>query len=414
MPYLFHSSPVDPPIPADAGSLPQEVGGLPAFYYWRCSIADGTYRHPLKGWELTVDLATRSTWETTFRAMRAAGIEIPILADHKAAAAATLGYVIDIRQQGPWLQELHQYLGTEARDIALRNRVSVAVTSDFVDSSGNHYGQAIIHSAIVPHPLVPGQPLPVAADSVDASPACTASAQDEALDLLVLSSPATGDPSSIADSAELPRHQSIQLPVITASSANEQISAIPANIHPADLDSHSQQTAATLDPSSLPAEDLSALADDLSLSSADAEQPAQLSLSSHSQPASAVDAISSGDTPMHPSSIDAKSISTRPLCPQFELDRLLLTGHITPATRDRFCAIFDAMDSSATDFHLSMQGNPQSLAQAILLALQANTPFNFSAQTAIQVLPRTIPDSADLDDTAAIDFGRVRAARLNP
>src|SRR5438128_12502126 len=53
--------------------------------------------------------------------------------------------------------ELHQFLGEDARDIGLRNQVSLGIDPDFVDGKGIRYGEAIVHSAVTPVPVVPGQ-----------------------------------------------------------------------------------------------------------------------------------------------------------------------------------------------------------------------------------------------------------------
>lgn len=137
--------------------FPKEVNSLPAFYYWRPAIKDGTYKHPVKGWTLSVDAARRKKWEAAFRRREAAGDRTPIVEDHSVTARKTLGYVVDVKQDGPWLKELHQYLGEEARDIALKNFVSVGIVEQFKDNAGNDLGETIEHSGIVPNPVVTGQ-----------------------------------------------------------------------------------------------------------------------------------------------------------------------------------------------------------------------------------------------------------------
>jgi hypothetical protein len=82
---------------------------------------------------------------------------VPILMDHAATAQSTLGWIVDIRRDGDRLLELHQFLGESARDIGLRNKVSLGIDPHFVDGKGNQYGEAIVHSAVTPMPVVPGQ-----------------------------------------------------------------------------------------------------------------------------------------------------------------------------------------------------------------------------------------------------------------
>src|ERR1700722_11664352 len=77
--------------------------------------------------------------------------------DHTAAASATLGWIVDVRRDGDRLLELHQFLGESARDIGLRNKVSLGIDPNFIDGKGNHYGEAIVHSAATPVRVVPNQ-----------------------------------------------------------------------------------------------------------------------------------------------------------------------------------------------------------------------------------------------------------------
>src|ERR1700722_11844500 len=77
--------------------------------------------------------------------------------DHTAAASATLGWIVDVRRDGDRLLELHQFLGESARDIGLRNKVSLGIDPHFVDGKGTSYGEAIVHSAVTPVPVVPNQ-----------------------------------------------------------------------------------------------------------------------------------------------------------------------------------------------------------------------------------------------------------------
>lgn len=152
---------------------PTEVNGLPAFYFWRQSIRDGTYRHPTAGFELHIDHARRRKLEETFRRMKQNGVAVPVVLDHDESADKCRGYVVDVRQNGQWLEELHQYLGPDARDTALRNQVSLGIATNFKDGEGREYGEAIRHSALTPVPVVPGQgnAVGIAASSGQRSPA---------------------------------------------------------------------------------------------------------------------------------------------------------------------------------------------------------------------------------------------------
>ncbi len=77
--------------------------------------------------------------------------------DHAATASATLGWIVDVKRDGDRLLELHQFLGESARDVGLRNKVSLGIDPHFVDGRGTQYGEAIVHSAVTPTPVVPDQ-----------------------------------------------------------------------------------------------------------------------------------------------------------------------------------------------------------------------------------------------------------------
>lgn len=138
--------------------LPPERNGIKCFYFWRQAIADGEYTDDDRGIRVAVDSKRRKTWEDNFRRMRDAGEEPPVVMDHAdTKSTATLGYVMDVRQNGRWLEELHQYLGDESRDIALRNKISVGIHPKYKTGNGVYLGDCIIHSATTPRPVVPGQ-----------------------------------------------------------------------------------------------------------------------------------------------------------------------------------------------------------------------------------------------------------------
>lgn len=149
-------------------TYPKERNGMECFNYWRQAIRDGEWTHPAKGFTVKVDAAQRQQWESNFRRMQRLGDEVPVVKDHKDHDAdATLGYVVDVRQNGPWYEELHQYLGEKAKDTALKNKLSVGIDPDYTDVKRNKYGSAIVHSAITSRPVIPGQGDAVLAASVN-------------------------------------------------------------------------------------------------------------------------------------------------------------------------------------------------------------------------------------------------------
>jgi hypothetical protein len=186
--YLFAAGGEAKPAITLGQALPKTRNSLPCFYYWRQSIADGEYVHPVKKFGLKVDASRRRTWEQNFRRMKDAGEEVPIVEDHADAKSnATLGYVVDVRQNGKWYEELHQYLGERERDTALRNKISIGIDPDFHTGNGVRLGDCIIHSATTPRPVVPGQgeAVPIAASRGPAGDVLELSAarQESTMDL---------------------------------------------------------------------------------------------------------------------------------------------------------------------------------------------------------------------------------------
>jgi hypothetical protein len=137
--------------------LPARVNGLPAFYYWKDAIVVGSYIHPAGKFSLDITRDKLDSYAKTFGKMKVNGVAVPILMDHAQSAAATLGWIVDVKRRDDRLMELHQFLGESARDIGLRNKVSLGIDPNFIDGKGNRYGEAIVHSAVTPVPVVPDQ-----------------------------------------------------------------------------------------------------------------------------------------------------------------------------------------------------------------------------------------------------------------
>jgi hypothetical protein len=137
--------------------LPETIGGLPAFYYWKDALTSGRYVHPTKQFSLKVTPQRLAALARNFHEMKQAGIAVPILADHAERADSALGFIVDVKVENGWLRELHQFLGPEARDLGLRNGVSLGLAPAYVDGRGRNWGEAIAHSALTPLPVVAGQ-----------------------------------------------------------------------------------------------------------------------------------------------------------------------------------------------------------------------------------------------------------------
>lgn len=161
--------------------LPTEVNGLKASYYWRQTLKDGYYKHPVAGWEMVVTPDYRKELAASFHKMKEAGLDVPVVRKHD---GLRIGGVFGVKNDGPWLYELHQYLGEPNQTDALTNFVSPGIDEHFIDTKGRAWGKALFHSAIVPDPVVTGQG--------EAIRIMSSSGQHDTIDVLTLAD-STGD-----------------------------------------------------------------------------------------------------------------------------------------------------------------------------------------------------------------------------
>jgi hypothetical protein len=185
-PFHLYAPRLSPDSPVQADLLPPEVAGQPATYFWKDAIHAGAYRHPTRGFSLAVDRHRLHRWADVGSAMLDAGVPIPINCDHSDSARDVVGYVREFKVDGDHLFALCQFIGPDAALTAARNHVSVGIHPDFTDGQGRRWGEAIIHLALTPVPVVPGQRGFIAA------------AQDPKQDHLLLALEVTSHPRQIA------------------------------------------------------------------------------------------------------------------------------------------------------------------------------------------------------------------------
>ena len=89
--------------------------------------------------------------------MLAAGVAIPINCDHSDRARDVVGYVKAFKLDGDRLLALCQFIGDDAALMAARNLVSVGIDPHFTDGQARQWGEAIVHLALTPVPVVPNQ-----------------------------------------------------------------------------------------------------------------------------------------------------------------------------------------------------------------------------------------------------------------
>jgi hypothetical protein len=157
-PFHLHASRRSPDAPVTpTDDLPPEISGQPATYYWKDTIHAGNYVHPVRQFSLIVDRARLGRWADTGAAMLAAGVAIPINCDHSDRARDVVGYVKQFKLDGDRLLALCQFIGDDAALVAARNLVSVGIDPDFTDGHARQWGEAIVHLALTPVPVVQNQ-----------------------------------------------------------------------------------------------------------------------------------------------------------------------------------------------------------------------------------------------------------------
>lgn len=130
---------------------------IPVSYWQGDAIACGNYVHPVTGQKLAVDEKRLDAWVEKFNAMRAANRKIPTPTTHFGDDARdNVGEVIGMQRVGDRLKLMKMVKGERGAEIAAANSCSVKIDPDFVDEFGHHWGEAIVHSAFTPHPVVSG------------------------------------------------------------------------------------------------------------------------------------------------------------------------------------------------------------------------------------------------------------------
>ena len=157
-PFKLHAPDLSPDAAVTPSEdLPAEVAGKPASYFWKDMIHSGNYVHPGKGFSLAVNRDRLRRWADTGQQLLTAGVAIPINCDHSDAARDVVGYVKEFKLDGDRLLGLCQFIGDDAALMAARNLVSVGIDPDFIDGQARQWGEAIVHLALTPVPVVPDQ-----------------------------------------------------------------------------------------------------------------------------------------------------------------------------------------------------------------------------------------------------------------
>jgi hypothetical protein len=380
--FHLHAPRSMPATPIEsAGNWPSEVAGQPATYFWKEMIHAGNYVHPTRGYALDVDQNRLVRWAATGERMLAAGVPIPINCDHSDRARDVVGYVKQFKVDGDQLLGLCQFIGPDAALTAARNWVSVGINPDFKDGEARKWGEAIVHLALTPVPVVPDQG------------GFLAAARDgEIGDTLILAADTEPTPPPQAASASAPSNAPAgaedgeDAEVDVACTAAQL--ALLQQLLPGGADLSGEDCLARI------IQHLQALADSDEDDDEDDDEEPDLSVQLAGQLSAANQRIAelSARIPAAPGpELQAALVEVA----RAKFDAAVNRGGLSPAARDRLvAALVQSTDGTANVLALSRAANPggqSALALAIADILLENQAISLGSATGLQTLPRAVP-----------------------
>ena len=134
------------------GAETKDANGIPVRKYIKQGLRTGRVFSSTGAFDVTPAFLDKVV--TTFQAMRAKGIKVPVQAGHNMDPEKTRGYVEDVYRDGDRLMFSVSMIGADSIALASRSEVSVFIESEF-SVDGTTYTDALIHLACVPDPAVP-------------------------------------------------------------------------------------------------------------------------------------------------------------------------------------------------------------------------------------------------------------------
>jgi len=132
--------------------------GIPKKKFKKDVIYSGHFKHPLDKWELDVNADRMNSWVENFKKMKDAGIKVSLNSSHVVDSETFMGYVDNLYVEGDKLFSEIIVTGEESITQAYRiGQVSMGLSTDYEDSKGVKYGEAITHIALTPCPVVNSQ-----------------------------------------------------------------------------------------------------------------------------------------------------------------------------------------------------------------------------------------------------------------
>jgi hypothetical protein len=320
----------------------------------RTTLADGTpvrrfKRYALKigetyvkrGWKqpLRVTEDRASHWLSQWQAMKTNGVPLKITKDHenRELADSTRGDIVDITREGEWIAIVHDVRGEKNIEMAEANKDgSVEIEPRIVDGKGNVYRDAIAAYSYTPIPIVNDQPI-------------AASLADDTYHL------STGDPEMQELLCSIASLVGVAPESITAENARKHI------------EDHAARCAS-----------LKLSLDDANQKLTDA-QAQVLKLSAKPE-------------------TDKRFLSMQAKLAASPLTRLVDKGVLSPASRDKFAALFvgDSEKAEYSPLMLSLSAEDDGaagLVEKVCAIIEGNAPVKPGEQTPAQHLNRHVPDA---------------------
>lgn len=177
---------MNPDVDLSAAALPAVVDDQPVAEKWGDALKTGKYQHPVTGQKLSISGDDLDAIVKNFNGMKADGLQVPIVTDHREDAGSARGWVTAARRVGDTLKLLHKFIGADGIKASTRNKISLKLHRNFIDGRGKSHGMAFSHSSLTPSPVIPGLAGFIAASR--------GTPGESALDVFVLSSGAQLNP----------------------------------------------------------------------------------------------------------------------------------------------------------------------------------------------------------------------------
>ena len=145
------------------GGVQTATDSVPRKKFLKDLITTGEYVS--NGQKFTITTKDMDRWIANGKRFIEAGNQIPVPDGHTDDATSNRGYVLDLFREENTLYGVLEMIGADGIATAARSKVSINTEPDYVDGKGNKYDDLITHVALTNSPVVPDQNgfMPIAA-----------------------------------------------------------------------------------------------------------------------------------------------------------------------------------------------------------------------------------------------------------